>query len=171
MLDQRMQDALNKQINAEIYSAYLYLSMSSQFAELGMAGGQNWMHIQFQEELFHVQKFFDYVVERGGRVLLTAIDQPDQEWPTALAIFEQALAHEQKVTALINGLADLAVELRDHATLQELQWFIGEQVEEEATAGDMVKKLRLMEGAPGALYEIDKELATRVYTAPAIAAT
>jgi ferritin len=103
-------------------------------------------------------------------VLLTTIDQPDQEWPTALAIFEQALAHEQKVTALINGLADLAMELRDHATLQELQWFIGEQVEEEATADDMVKKLRLIEGAPGALYEIDKELATRVYTAPAIAA-
>jgi ferritin len=170
MLDQRMQDALNQQINAEIYSAYLYLSMSSQFAELGMTGGQNWMHVQFQEELFHVQKFFDYVVERGGRVLLTTIDQPDQEWPTALAIFEQALAHEQKVTALINGLADLAMELRDHATLQELQWFIGEQVEEEATADDMVKKLRLIEGAPGALYEIDKELATRVYTAPAIAA-
>ena len=170
MLDKRMQDALNGQINAEIYSAYLYLSMSSQFAELGMAGGRNWMHVQFQEELFHAQKFFDYVIERGGRVLLTAIDKPDQEWPTALAMFEHALAHEGKVTGLINGLADLALELRDHATLQELQWFIGEQVEEEATADDMVKKLRLVQDAPAALYEIDKELAARVYTPPLPAA-
>ena len=169
MLDERMQDALNRQINAELYSAYLYLSMSAQFAELGMTGGQNWMHVQFQEELFHVQKFFDYVVERGGRVLLAAVAQPEQEWPSALAMFEHALAHEQKVTGLINGLADLALELRDHATLQELQWFIGEQVEEEATADDMVKKLRLVQGAPGGLYEIDKELAGRVYTPPAVA--
>jgi ferritin len=170
MLDQRMQDALNGQINAELYSAYLYLSMSSQFAELGMAGGQNWMHVQFQEELFHVEKFFNYVVERGGRVLLTAIEKPDQEWPTPLAMFEQALQHEHKVTGLINALADLALELRDHATLQELQWFIGEQVEEEATADDMVKKLRLVQGAPGGLYEIDKELAARVCTPPLPAA-
>ena len=170
MLDQRMQDALNAQINAEFYSAYLYLSMSAQFAELGMAGGQNWMHVQFQEELFHTQKLFDYVVERGGRVLLAAIDKPDQEWSSPLAIFEHALQHEQKVTGLINALADLALELRDHATLQELQWFIGEQVEEEATADDMVKKLRLVQGAPGGLYEIDKELAMRVYTPPLPAA-
>ncbi len=149
MLDKRMQDALNGQINAEFYSAYLYLSMSAQFAELGMAGGQNWMHVQFQEELFHTQKFVDYVIQRGGRVLLTAIDKPEQEWATPLAMFEHALAHEGKVTGLINGLADLALELRDHATLQELQWFIGEQVEEEATADDMVKKLRLVQDAPG----------------------
>jgi ferritin len=166
MLDERMQDALNGQINAELYSAYLYLSMSAQFAEIGLAGGQNWMHVQFQEELFHVQKFFDYVVERGGRVRLTTIQQPTQEWPSALAMFETTLQHEQKVTGLINGLADLALELRDHATLQELQWFIGEQVEEEASADDMVKKLRLVQGAPGGLYEIDKELAARVYTPP-----
>ena len=84
MLDKRMQDALNGQINAEFYSAYLYLSMSAQFAELGMAGGQNWMHVQFQEELFHTQKFFDYVIERGGRVLLTAIDKPEQDGPRRL---------------------------------------------------------------------------------------
>ena len=166
MLDERMQDALNRQINAELYSAYLYLSMSAQFAELGLAGGQSWMHVQFQEELFHAQKFFDYVVERGGRVLLGAIEQPTQEWPSPLAMFEGTLEHEQKVTGLINGLADLALELRDHATLQELQWFIGEQVEEEASADDMVKKLRLVQGAPGGLYEIDKELAARVYTPP-----
>ena len=166
MLDQRMQDALNGQLNAELYSAYLYLSMSAQFAELGMAGGQSWMHVQFQEELVHAQMFFDYVAERGGRVLLGAIAQPEREWPSGLAMFEQALAHEQKVTGLINALADLALELRDHATLQKLQWFIGEQVEEEATADDMVKKLRLVQDAPGGLYEIDKELAARVFTPP-----
>ncbi len=170
MLDQRMQDALNGQINAEFYSAYLYLSMSAQFAELGMAGGQNWMHVQFQEELAHAQMLFDYVAERGGRVLLGAIAQPEQEWPSALAMFEEALTHEQKVTGLINALADLALDLRDHATLQKLQWFIGEQVEEEATADDMVKKLRLVQGAPSGLYEIDKELAARVFTPPLPAA-
>ena len=171
MLDKRMQDALNGQINAEFYSAYLYLSMSAQFADLGMAGGQNWMHVQFQEELIHAQMFLDYVAERGGRVLLGAVDQPEQTWPSALAMFEHALAHEQKVTGLINALADLALELRDHATLQKLQWFIGEQVEEEATADDMVKKLRLVQDAPGGLYEVDKELAARIFTPPAVAAT
>jgi len=171
MLDKRMQDALNGQINAEFYSAYLYLSMSAQFADLGMAGGQNWMHVQFQEELIHAQMLLDYVCKRGGRVLLGAIDQPEQTWPSALAMFEHALAHEQKVTGLINALADLALELRDHATLQKLQWFIGEQVEEEATADDMVKKLRLVQDAPGGLYEIVKELATRIFTPPVVAAT
>ena len=170
MLDQRMQDALNGQINAELYSAYLYLSMSAQFADLGMAGGQNWMHVQFQEELFHVQKFFDYVIERGGRVRLEAIDRPEQDWASPLAMFEAALEHEGKVTAWINELADLALELRDHATLQELQWFIAEQVEEESSADDMCRKLRLVKDAPGGLYEVDKELATRVYTPPAAAA-
>ncbi len=171
MLDQRMQDALNGQINAELYSAYLYLSMSAQFAELGMAGGQNWMHVQFQEELFHAQKFFDYVVERGGRVLLGGHRQARAGVADAARhVRAGARPTKSKVTGLINGLADLALELRDHATLQELQWFIGEQVEEEATADDMVKKLRLVQGAPGGLYEIDKELAARVFTPPLPAA-
>ena len=168
MLDPRMQDAINRQINAEFYSAYLYLSMSVQFADLGLVGGANWMRVQFQEELFHAQKFVAYVTERGGRVRLDAIDKPGQDWASPLAMFEEALAHEGKVTALINGLADLAMELRDHATLQELQWFIAEQVEEEATADDMTKKLRLVQDAPGGLYEIDKEMAARVFTPPVV---
>jgi len=169
MLDKRMEEALNAQINRELYSAYLYLSMSAQFAELGLSGGQNWMHVQFQEELFHVQKFFDYVIERGGRVRLEAIDRPGQDWDAPLAMFEAALEHEGKVTAWINQLADLALELRDHATLQELQWFIAEQVEEEASADDICRKLRLVKDSPGGLYEVDKELAARVYTPPVVA--
>jgi ferritin len=169
MLDQRMQDAVNRQINREFYSAYLYLSMSAQFAELGLAGGQNWMTVQFQEELAHAQKFIDYVIGRGGRVRLEAIDKPEQEWPAPLAMFEAALRHEGQVTAWINELADLALEIKDHATLHELQWFIAEQVEEEASAEDIVKKLRLVQEAPGGLYEIDKELAARVFTPPVAA--
>jgi ferritin len=166
MLDQRMQDALNGQINREFYSAYLYLSMSAQFAELGLAGGRNWMHVQFQEELAHAQKFVDYVIERGGRVRLEAIERPTQEWPAPLAMFEAALQHEGRVTAWINELADLALQIKDHATLNELQWFIAEQVEEEASAEDVVKKLRLVQDAPGGLYEVDKELAARIFTPP-----
>ena len=142
MLDQRMQDAFNSQINWEFYSAYLYLSMASQFAEMGMAGGQNWMTVQYQEEIAHARIMFNYVLTRGGRVVLEAIEQPETEWPTGLAAFEDALAHEEKVTARIHDMASLALELKDHATYNFLQWFISEQVEEEETAMDMVNKFR-----------------------------
>jgi ferritin len=166
MLDARMEDALNHQVNAELYSAYLYLSMAAQFAELGMAGGQNWMTIQYQEELSHAQKIFDYVIERGGRSTLAPIDGPQTEWPTGLAMFEDAYGHEQKVTGLINDLATLALELKDHATHNFLQWFIAEQVEEEATASDMVQKFRMAGEHPAGVYQLDKELAARVFTPP-----
>ena len=167
MLDTRMEEALNRQINAEIYSGYLYLSMAAKFADLGMAGGQNWMTVQYQEELSHAQKFFDYVIERGGRVTLAPIEGPATEWPSGLAMFEEAYAHEQKVTGLINDLASLALELKDHATHTFLQWFIAEQVEEEATASDMVQKFAMAGEHPSGLYQLDKELAGRVFTPPA----
>jgi ferritin len=170
MLDSRMEEALNRQINAEIYSGYLYLSMAAQFADLGMAGGQNWMTVQYQEELSHAQKIFDYVIERGGRATLAPIEGPQTEWQGGLKMFEEAYAHEQKVTGLINDLATLALELKDHATHNFLQWFIAEQVEEEATASDMVQKFTMAGEHPAGLYQLDKELAARVFTPPTPAA-
>ena len=166
MLDQRMQDAFNSQINWEFYSAYLYLSMASQFAEMGMAGGQNWMTVQYQEEIAHARIMFSYVLTRGGRVVLEAIEQPETEWPTGLSMFEDALAHEEKVTARIHEMASLALELKDHATYNFLQWFISEQVEEEESAMDMVNKFKLAGDTPAGLYQLDKELAVRVYNVP-----
>ena len=169
MLDKRMQDAINSQINWEFYSGYLYLSMASQFSESGMSGGQNWMTVQYQEELAHARIMFTYVLTRGGRVLLEAIEQPQTEWPNGLAMFQEALAHEQKVTARIHDLASLALELKDHATYNFLQWFIAEQVEEEETAMDMVQKFKMAGEHPAGLYQLDKELATRVVQRPVAA--
>jgi len=166
MLDKRMEEALNKQINAEFYSAYLYLSMAAQFDALGLKGGANWMNVQFQEETAHAMKFFAYVTERGGRVQLEAIEKPQTEWPSALAMFEHALQHEQKVTGMIDALADLALELKDHATHNLLQWFIAEQVEEEANASEMVQKLTLAKDSPAALFNIDRDMAARVFVPP-----
>ena len=170
MLDKRMQDAINEQINWELYSGYLYLSMAAQFSEQGMPGGQNWMTVQFQEELGHAQKMFDYVTTRGGRVTLEAIAKPRTEWAAGLDMFKDALAHEEIVTARIHDLASLALDIRDHATYNFLQWFIAEQVEEEETAGGMVQKFTMAGEHPAGLYQLDKELQARVFTPPAPAA-
>src|SRR5450756_1612684 len=151
MLDTKMQGAINEQINWELYSGYLYLSMAAQFSELGMPGGQNWMTVQYQEELAHAQKMFDYVTTRGGRVTLEAIAKPQTEWAVGLDMFKEALAHEVK----------------DHATHNFLQWFIAEQVEEEESANDMVQKFTMAGDQPAGLYQLDKELAARVFTPPA----
>jgi len=167
MIDQRMQEALNKQINAEIYSAYLYLSMSAHFQSVNLAGFANWMRVQWQEELAHALKFYDYVNERGGRVVLQPVEAPPSAWDSPLALFEHVHQHEQKVTGMINKLVDLAVEIRDHATNNVLQWFVAEQVEEEASADEVVQKLKLVGDDPGALFMIDRELAQRVFVAPA----
>lgn len=170
MLDERMQNAINDQINWELYSAYLYLSMAAQFAELGMPGGQNWMTVQYQEELSHAQKMFDYVIARGGRVTLEAIAKPPTTWANGLEMFKETLAHEGVVTARIHDLASLALEIKDHATYTFLQWFIAEQVEEEESAGEMVQKFTMAGEHPAGLYQLDKELRARVFTPPAPAA-
>jgi ferritin len=167
MLDTKIQDAINAQINWEFYSAYLYLSMASQFADSGMPGGQNWMSVQYQEEIAHARIMFNYVLTRGGRVWLEQIDKPRTEWPDGLTMFQDALAHEEEVTRRIYELASLALELKDHATYNFLQWFIAEQVEEEESAQDMVQKFRMAGEHPAGLYQLDKELATRVYNEPA----
>lgn len=170
MVHPRMQDALNKQVNAEYYSAYLYLAMAAKFADMGLPGGVNWMKVQFQEELVHAGMLFDYIIERGGEVVLTDIAAHDKDWDAPLAAFEAVLAHEEHVTSLIGDLADLALEIKDHSTFQFLQWFIAEQVEEEASAHDVIDKLRLAGDTPGGLYQLDKELAARVFTPPVTAA-
>jgi len=168
-MDEKMQEALNKQLNAEIYSAYLYLSMSAYFQSVNLDGFANWMRVQWQEELAHGLKFYDYVNERGGRVVLQTVEAPPSEWDSALAVFEDTYRHEQKVTGMINKLVDLAVETRDHATNNFLQWFVSEQVEEEASADEVVQKLKLVGDDPSGLFMIDRELGQRVFVAPATA--
>jgi ferritin len=166
-----MQEALNKQVNAEYYSAYLYLAMAAKFADLGLPGGVNWMKVQFQEELAHAGMIFDYILERGGEVELSDISAHAKEWTTPLVMFEAALAHERHVTRLIGGLADLALEIKDHSTFQFLQWFIAEQVEEEASAQGVCDAIRLAGETPGGMYQLDNERAARVFNPPAAAAT
>ncbi|MGQ9572260.1 MAG: ferritin [Dehalococcoidia bacterium] len=170
MIDERTQEALNKQLNAELYSAYLYLSMSAYFQSINLSGFANWMRVQAQEELMHAMKFYDYVNERGGRVILQPVEAPPSEWDSPLAVFEDVYRHEQKVSGLINKLVDLAIEVRDHATNNFLQWFVSEQVEEEASADDVVQKLRLVHSDPSALFMIDREMAQRVFMPPAATA-
>jgi ferritin len=167
MISQKMQDALNEQVNAELYSAYMYLSMATYFESANLSGFANWMNIQTQEEVSHTMKIYKFIEERMGRVILKAIDGPPTEWDSPLAAFEAVFAHEQKVTGLINGLVDLAIKENDHATRGFLQWFVDEQVEEEASADAIVQQLKLMKDAPGALYMLDKEMAQRVLTPPA----
>ena len=169
-MDEKMQEALNKQLNAEVYSAYLYLSMSAYFQSVNLSGFANWMRVQWQEELAHGLKFYDYVNERGGRVILQAVEAPPSEWDSALAAFQDTYRHEQKVTGMINKLVDLAVEARDHATNNFLQWFVSEQVEEEASADEVLQKLKLVGDDPSGLFMIDQELGQRVFVAPAATA-
>lgn len=166
MLSKKTEQAFNEQLNAELYSAYLYLSMATYFEAENLAGFANWMRVQTQEELFHVMKFYDYINERGGRVILREIAAPPSNWDSPLGVFEAVLAHEQKVTGLINNLADLAIEEKDHAAGTFLKWFVDEQVEEEKSASDIIGKLKLVKDSPQGLFMIDRELAQRVFTPP-----
>ncbi|MDH4321335.1 MAG: ferritin [Desulfobulbaceae bacterium] len=166
MLSSGMEKAINAQINAEYYSSYLYLAMSAHFAARSLAGMANWMRMQAQEELFHGMKMYDFVHERGGKVTLTAIAKPPANWKTPLAVFSEVLKHEQKVTALINELVNHALDERDHATNIFLQWFVTEQVEEEASASAIVDKLKLIGNDANGLFVLDQELGQRVFTLP-----
>ena len=166
MIKENMQKAINQQINAEMYSAYLYLSMSAYFESTNLKGFANWMKAQAQEEMVHAMKFYDYINERGGRVLLTVIEAPPTQWDSSLAVFEYTYKHEQKVTGLINDLVNLAISEADHATNNFLQWFVAEQVEEEASADEVVQKLKLAGDRGGGLFMLDQELGQRVFTLP-----
>jgi ferritin len=162
MLSKKMEKALNGQINAELYSSYLYLAMSAHFETTGLGGFSRWMQAQAEEELLHAMKFYHFVNERGGRVTLGAIEAPTSKWKSPLAVFQATYAHEQKVTSLIHDLVDLAVKEKDHATHSFLQWFVTEQVEEEATADEIVNQLKLVGDAPGGLFMLDRELGARM---------
>jgi len=161
MLSKKMEAALNEQLNAELYSSYLYLSMSAYLESINMAGMANWMRIQAEEEKMHGMKFFDFIVSREGRVKLTAIAAPETEWASPLAAFQATYAHEQKVTGLINDLVKLAQEEADTASDIFLQWFVTEQIEEEKNADTIVQKLAMIKDAPQGLLMLDKELGAR----------
>jgi ferritin len=167
MIPKVLEDAFNKHINAETYSAYLYWSMSAALEEMNLPGFANWMRIQVQEEMTHAVKFYNHIIERGGKVQLTAIDGPPGEWADVKAVFEAVFKHEQLVTGLINNLMDLSIQEKDHAANMFLQWFVTEQVEEEATAMDILGKLDIVGDTTGGLYMLDKEMGGRVFTPPA----
>ncbi len=167
MISKKMEKALNEQVNAELFSAYLYLSMEAYFKSLNLNGFANWMRVQTQEEVAHAMKIYGFIDERGGRIALKAIEGPQTKWDSPLAVFKDIYKHEQKVTSLINNLVNLAIEEKDHATNTFLQWFVNEQVEEEASADQVVQQLKMMEKAPGGMFMLDRELAQRVFTPPA----
>jgi ferritin len=166
MLKKPIEIALNKQINAEFHSAYLYLSMSSYFQSIGMAGCANWMKVQYQEELAHATHFFDYVLERGGRVELAPIGEVEVDFDNVLQVFQKTLAHEITVTGLINNLMDVAIHESDHATKSFLQWFVDEQVEEEANVEQILNNLKLINGEGQGLLMMDREMQARVFVNP-----
>ena len=168
MINEKMEKAFNDQINAELYSEYLYLSMKAYFETLNLPGFVNWMNVQIQEEHAHAMGMFDYVNSRGGRVILKAIDCPQTDWDSPLAVFEHILRHEEHVTSLINGVADVAEEVKDRAALSFLNWYIKEQVEEEDNVGKTLATLRRVGDDAHGLYALDKELATRVFNPPVI---
>ena len=163
MLDERMEEALNYQLNRELYSGYLYLAMAAYFDDQDLPGFANWMRIQAQEELSHAMKFYDYLVRRGGRAVMDAIEAPENEWESAVAVFEQVYQHEQMVTGLIHKLVDLALELSDHATNNFLQWFVAEQVEEEESSSGVLHKVKMASQSRSGLYMLDQELGQRVF--------
>ena len=161
MLSKKIEDALNGQLNAEMFSAYLYVSMSAYFESANMQGMARWMVVQAKEEHSHAMKSFDFIVDRGGRVKLAAIAAPETDWASPLAAFEAAYAHEQKVTGLIGELVKLAKAEDDTATGIFLQWFVTEQVEEEKNASEIVQKLKMIKEAAPALLMLDAVLGKR----------
>ncbi|MGQ9846740.1 MAG: ferritin [Bacteroidales bacterium] len=158
-----MESALNEQINAEFYSAYLYLSMSAWCERQNLKGFAHWLRVQYQEETDHALKFFDYVLERGGNVTLQKIETPDAQWNSIIDLFENVMKHEKHVTALINNLVQVSMDEKDFASNNMLQWFVNEQVEEEANTTEILEQLRLFDGKGAPLFMLDRELKNRVY--------
>lgn len=166
MIDKKIEDAINAQINAELWSAYLYLSMATNFEAMGRKGVANWFKVQFKEEQAHAEIFMNYLYSRGGRVVLQPIEAVPSEWASELAAFTDTLAHERKVTALINGLYALAEVEKDYATRGMLDWFVDEQVEEEENAQELIDKYTLVGDNGYGVYMLDQELAGRKYSVP-----
>lgn len=161
MINKKVEEAINSQINAEQYSGYLYLSMMSYFQNKGLKGFAHWMEVQAAEEFAHSRKFYQYLFDRGGKVMLKPIDGPPTDWKSPEHVFEEVYRHEQKVTSLINGLVDLSIAEKDHASNQMLQWFVAEQVEEEASALEILDELKLIKDDGNGMLMKDRELAQR----------
>ena len=161
MLTKKMQDALNKQVNAELYSAYLYLAIVAYFEDVNLRGFAHWMRMQFDEEMMHAMKIFDFVLERDAQMTLEQIDKPEMDIDSPVEAFELTLEHERLVTSLINDLVALAGEERDFASHNFLQWFVSEQVEEEARANEVLQQLKLLGDNSAGLFMMDRDMATR----------
>ncbi len=170
MIKKEVLDAINEQINAETYSAYMYLSMAAYFENMGLSGFANWMKIQYQEESAHAMKFFNYLADRGGRVVLKAVQQVPVDFDGIVDAFEKTLEHEIHVTSLINNLVNVAIAANDHATQSFLKWFVDEQVEEEANVEKILATLKLINGQGNGIFMMDRELAQRVFVDPNAAA-
>lgn len=166
MIKKEVLDAMNEQINAETYSAYMYLSMAAYFEDMGLSGFANWMKIQYQEEAAHAMKFFNYVTERGGRVTLKAVAQVPVDFDGIVDVFEKTAAHEAHVTSLINNLVDVAITAKDHASQSFLKWFVDEQVEEEANVEKILQTLKLINGQGNGIFMLDREMSQRVFVDP-----
>ena len=168
MINEKLQNAFNDQINKELYSEYLYLAMKIYFEEQDLKGFVNWFNIQVQEEHAHAMGMFEYIIERGGKIILDKIDKPKCDWSSPLEAFKDVVAHEQYITSQINELYDVADSEKDRAAQLFLNWYIKEQVEEEASAGDILSHLELIGNDTKALLDLDKELSARVFNPPVI---
>jgi ferritin len=166
MLGKKMQDALNEQLNREMYSAYLYMSMSAHFSHNGLKGFANWFMVQYHEEMMHAMKIYEYMNLQGGRILLKALPQPPSEFESPLDAFNKTLDHEQFITKSIDDLMELALAEKDHASQIFLQWYVTEQVEEESNDNEIISQLKIIRDDPNGLMMLDRELATRATTVP-----
>lgn len=164
MISAKMQKALNDQVNEEMFSSYLYLSMAAYFEAKNLKGFANWFRIQSQEEQAHAMKFFNFILQKGGKVSLKQIEAPKSDWKTIPEAFSDTLKHEQKITGLINKLVEVSMAEKDYATHTFLQWFVTEQVEEEANVEDLIQKLEMIGENKSGLYMIDNELGSRTFT-------
>ena len=169
MLSEKLENSLNDQINFEFYSAHIYLSMAAYCLGMDLDGFANFFTVQAEEEKFHAMRFFNYVNQKEGKIILKGMPNPSVDFKSALDVFETALSHEKIVTTRIYNLSDIAMEEREHATLSLLKWFIDEQVEEENTLTTIIKKIKRMDKDSAALYMLDTELAARVFVPPVIA--
>ncbi|MGM0607054.1 MAG: ferritin [Candidatus Muiribacteriota bacterium] len=167
MMSKKMVKELNKQINEELYSSYIYLSMAAYFEDLGLSGFAQWLKAQTQEEIAHAMIFYNHIAERGERIELQKIDKPQTTWKSPVDVFKAALKHEEHISARINTLVDLAIKESDHATNNFLQWFVSEQVEEEESVGEVINNLSLIGKDKTALFMLDRELGARTFTPPA----
>jgi ferritin len=169
MIKPRLEEAINKQINAEFYSAFLYLSMAAYFEERNLPGFANWMRVQFQEEQAHAMGLYNYLLERGGKVALDAIEGPRVDFGSIIEVFEVTLSHEQLVTSLINDLIGVAQDEKDYAASTFLNWYSKEQVEEESNGETILSQLQLINGEGHGVLMMDRELQARVFIQPVIA--